>query len=441
MFHKPWIEYPVGHHLAAVHQPGFVGRVVRHRGVQGGQGDALGDGRVLLVGPAVQLGDDAWQVRRWHLVVHPGHPQHAVADHGLALLAARMADRALPFGRLDDEGAHLAIELVRVGLEPTMLGLLEREGEGVESLVRAEPDEAAGAQVDVGISREGGFWVLAVRDHGPGIAPEHVPRLTERFYRVDRSRSRDTGGTGLGLAISKGLVELMGGRIDVTSEPGVGSVFTVYLNMAVTSQVNAPTKAKPQVSLRALDVLIVDDHPLNLKLLDKFLVKRGHKVTKANGGIEAVQTSEGQRFDLILMDIDMPEVDGHEASRRIRAGFGKSNQSFICALSGLALGADLIAPGALLNGVLQSEDKQHPHAGAYFGWWQVATKLNRILALNACAQDDAGVDRSVGAEIAHGPAIADAAASATLAALVPPLREAADALARGASVDADPGVA
>lgn len=85
----------------------------------------------------------------------------------------------------------------------------------------------------------------------------------------------------------------------------------------------------------SLRVLVVDDHPLNRKLLDRFLRKRGHVVAQSEGGEQAVQMADAEKFDLILMDIDMPDMDGHEATRLIRGGAGKSQASFICALSGL----------------------------------------------------------------------------------------------------------
>ena len=87
-----------------------------------------------------------------------------------------------------------------------------------------------GGRIDVQWSvRDDGWGVLRVSDSGIGIAPEHLPRLTERFYRVDGSRSRDTGGTGLGLAIVKHVVQRHGGEIDIQSEPGRGSCFTLLL--------------------------------------------------------------------------------------------------------------------------------------------------------------------------------------------------------------------
>ncbi|HEX4918181.1 MAG TPA: ATP-binding protein [Limnobacter sp.] len=181
---------------------------------------------------------------------------------------------------------------------------------------------------------------IEVADSGIGISPAHINRIFNRFTQADRSINRQYGGTGLGLAISKGLVELMGGRIDVGSEPGVGSVFTVSLNMA-----EAPSRANPEASAakaklgskKPLDILVVDDHPMNIKLLERYLVKRGHRVDQATGGIAAVDMCTSKRYDLVLMDIDMPDMDGHEATRRIRANPAvASNASNICAVSGLS---------------------------------------------------------------------------------------------------------
>jgi signal transduction histidine kinase len=179
---------------------------------------------------------------------------------------------------------------------------------------------------------------LEVADSGIGISPDAIHKLFQRFSQGSREINRQYGGTGLGLAICKGLVELMGGRIDVSSEPGLGSVFTVSLNLPVARALGPEKTVKPfEPAARALDVLVVDDHPINIKLLDRYLGKRGHRVARATGGVEAVKLCESQCFDLVLMDIDMPDMDGHEATRLIRASpGGASCHSFICALSGLS---------------------------------------------------------------------------------------------------------
>jgi len=130
----------------------------------------------------------------------------------------------------------------------------------------------------------------------------------------------------------------MGGRIDVSSELGVGSVFTVSLNLPVASA-RAQLKSSKEFNApsRELSILVVDDHPMNIKLLDRYLSKRGHQVVQATGGLPAVELCEKQCFDLVLMDIDMPDLDGYAATKAIRASENAlSRHSFICALSGLS---------------------------------------------------------------------------------------------------------
>ncbi|BET26199.1 phospho-acceptor domain-containing protein [Limnobacter thiooxidans] len=179
---------------------------------------------------------------------------------------------------------------------------------------------------------------LEVADSGIGISQTAFQRLFQRFSQASREIHRQFGGTGLGLAICKGLVELMGGRIDVSSELGVGSVFTVSLNLPVAQPLVSAKAVKPiHQAAQALNVLVVDDHPMNIKLLDRYLGKRGHKVSSATGGRAAVDLAQAEYFDLILMDIDMPDMDGHAATRLIRSNSGcASRQSFVCALSGLS---------------------------------------------------------------------------------------------------------
>ena len=128
---------------------------------------------------------------------------------------------------------------------------------------------------------------LSVTDTGPGIAPEHLPRLTERFYRVDRSRSRETGGTGLGLPITKQLVELMGGVISVESQPGQGASFTVELSLPI-GKVPDAVPAPPVLTVAARRLLIVDDTPAHCEILLGQLRGRGFAADTAGSGMRAL---------------------------------------------------------------------------------------------------------------------------------------------------------
>lgn len=176
-----------------------------------------------------------------------------------------------------------------------------------------------------------------VSDTGIGIGPEQTARLFVPFSQADSSTTRKYGGTGLGLAISKRLIEALGGTIAVESTPGQGSTFTMEVP-------TGPLEGVPRVEYKPLDtgatsaadesppplqplnarVLLVEDGPDNQRLLSFLLKKAGATVVTAENGQVAVELAlaaraEGHRFDLILMDMQMPVMDGYEATRRLRA--------------------------------------------------------------------------------------------------------------------------
>jgi PAS domain S-box-containing protein len=166
------------------------------------------------------------------------------------------------------------------------------------------------------------LW-LAVEDTGPGIEGDKLDMLFKRFSQVDGSLTRAHGGTGLGLAICKGLVEAMGGEIGAESAKGVGSRF--WLSMpAALCEVEA-AGAAPEAAdhlFEGVRVLVVDDHPANRELARLFLSGAGAMIEEAVDGEDAVAVTAGRAFDIILMDVRMPKLDGRGALKQIRAGGG-----------------------------------------------------------------------------------------------------------------------
>jgi two-component system, sensor histidine kinase len=161
--------------------------------------------------------------------------------------------------------------------------------------------------------------VLTVRDTGLGMDEETVNRLFTRFYQADNSLRRRIGGTGLGLEISRNLARMMGGDIEVSSRLGVGSVFTVHLDLAETK---APVDEQP-VSIigsiqRKLRVLVAEDHPINLKYMSILLEKMGHEAIFCENGQEALQLLHQHPFDVVLLDYHMPVLDGLATTEAIR---------------------------------------------------------------------------------------------------------------------------
>jgi len=160
---------------------------------------------------------------------------------------------------------------------------------------------------------------FAVTDSGIGIAREKQQLIFEAFTQADGSTTRTYGGTGLGLTISKQLVGLMGGALAVDSEPGVGSRFSFVLRFPVTTAIEAPAARNlTSASSRVLRVLLAEDNAVNQLIAARLLSKRGHTVTVAHDGREALTLMESQPFDLVLMDVQMPTMDGLQATTELR---------------------------------------------------------------------------------------------------------------------------
>ncbi len=199
----------------------------------------------------------------------------------------------------------------------------------------------------IGVSTGENSFEFSVTDTGIGIAEEDHHRLFQRFSQVDTGSSRRFGGTGLGLMISKHLVALMGGEIGFESTYGSGSRFFFHVPLAISRrQLKVSEKnrdASPNsktVNLKPLSILAVDASPDNRTLIGLFLEKLGHKVELAELATEALQMIQKKEFDLVLMDVQMPEMDGYAATTNIRKLPAPKNEIPVIALTANAMSKD-----------------------------------------------------------------------------------------------------
>lgn len=161
---------------------------------------------------------------------------------------------------------------------------------------------------------------FTVRDSGIGIPAAALPRLFQKFEQADTTTTRRYGGTGLGLAICRQLVELMGGTIGVNSEEGKGSVFSVLLPLSDGVEPARVEQAPRAPHTRRLAILCAEDFPTNQIIARLMVEEMGHEIDIVDNGVEAVAACARRRYDLVLMDGRMPEMDGASATRLIRAG-------------------------------------------------------------------------------------------------------------------------
>jgi two-component system, sensor histidine kinase len=180
-----------------------------------------------------------------------------------------------------------------------------------------------------------------VRDTGIGIAPDRQAILFQAFSQADSTTTRQYGGSGLGLAICKNLVQAMGGEIGVESVPGTGSRFWFEVPLGVSERTSLPAKARDVfVETASRRVLLVEDVELNQVLITDMLRAHGHDVTLAKNGMEAVDLAAKEAFDLVLMDVQMPVMDGVEATHLIRRLPPPAGEVPVLALSANVMAAE-----------------------------------------------------------------------------------------------------
>jgi signal transduction histidine kinase/ActR/RegA family two-component response regulator len=164
----------------------------------------------------------------------------------------------------------------------------------------------------------------AVRDTGIGLPADKLEHVFEAFAQADSSMTRQFGGTGLGLSISARLVEAMGGRIWVESEEGAGSSFQFEIESAVAEQGDKEVAGDDDEKIAPLNILLAEDNAFNQKVAVHMLENLGHSVRVADDGVQTLAALEQESFDLLLLDIQMPEMDGFEVTKKIRTREAKT---------------------------------------------------------------------------------------------------------------------
>ncbi len=253
---------------------------------------------------------------RLDLVVSDFDPRRLVSEVA-ASISTRAHEKGLIFGVQFQSGLPAVLQGDEGRLRQVLFNLI---GNAVKFTERGSVSVDVGFRV---LEDDRVELITAVRDTGIGIAASALPTLFERFIQADSGIARRYGGSGLGLAISRGLVDLMGGHIDVETDLGRGSLFrvTVALQRSDAPQMfSADTQMDAATDMvEGLRILVAEDNEVNQLVISAMLAQLGHSCDVVCNGFEALAKVEASRYDLVLMDIHMPGLDGLAAARRIRA--------------------------------------------------------------------------------------------------------------------------
>jgi signal transduction histidine kinase/DNA-binding response OmpR family regulator len=251
---------------------------------------------------------------------YPFDVRQCVED-ALDLIAPRAAEKGVELAYLVEDGVPGSVSGDVTRVRQVLVNLLSNavkftaEGSVCVRVSAAPPDAAPGKRM--------ALW-FAVEDTGIGIAADKLDAVFESFSQADASTTRKFGGTGLGLTISRRLVEIMGGQMRLESIEGEGSTFHFSVDVEVAASERRVFLTHDQPVLRGRQVLVVDDNAVNREILSRLSTQWGMAVHTAESGEAALaevsrRTSSGACFDLVLLDMQMPEMDGVEVAQRIRA--------------------------------------------------------------------------------------------------------------------------
>ena len=320
---------------------------------------------------------DTAKLERGALELEPQHFNlHELCEELLTILSLQAAEKQLSL-TLDYRARHEGLYADAFRLRQILTNLLGNAVKFTEQ-----------GSVSLQVSEDDNGLLLVVEDTGIGIAADRLPHIFDPFAQADASMTRRFGGTGLGTTIARQLSELMGGQLSVSSTLGSGSCFSLRLPLH-SQAADAGVDRRASAALPALRILCADDVAENLELLQLNLTRAGHHVSLAADGQQAVEHCQQGDFDVILMDVQMPVLDGLDASRQIRAAeqrLGKAPTPII-ALTASVLETDRAAAlEAGMNGF----------AAKPLDWQALYREISRVLAGHGSIDDGNTVAADLG---------------------------------------------